>query len=75
MVPAKQSLDADHAPALRRHDGLIVQIEIVRADRTRKLAMDEFLIGGNRIDGKLERDDRARPSFRRGTSFMRRTIR
>ena len=29
--------------------------------------MDEFLIGGNRIDRKLERDDRARPSFGRRT--------
>ena len=36
VVPAQQSLDADHAPALRRHDRLIMQIEIVRADRARQ---------------------------------------
>lgn len=44
-----------------------MQIEIVRADCPRKLAIDEFLIGGNGVDGDIERDDRARPAFRCGT--------
>ena len=64
MVPAQQCLNSDHAPALRRDDGLIVQIEIVCADGPWQLAVDEFLIGGDGINGNVKCDDRSGPSFR-----------
>ena len=42
-----------------------MQIEVIRADRARELPVDEFLIGGDCIDGKIKYDNRAGTLFRR----------
>ena len=45
--------------AVRRHDRLIVQIQLIGGERARQFAVHEFLVGGHGVDRALETDDRA----------------
>ena len=53
-------VDTHDAAALRRDDRLIMQLQITGAERARQFALDEFLIGRDSVDGRIERDHRPR---------------
>ena len=59
MGPSQQRLDTHHSSAMRRDNGLIVQFQLMRADRARQLTLDELQVGRDCIDRMIKGDDGA----------------